>query len=473
MSVYAFGPYQLDAERLLLLESGEPVALGPKVVETLLALLEHPGETLAKTALLDRVWPEGYVEEANLAQNIYVLRKALRAHWAVDAIETVPRRGYRFREPVRLIEPVRSEPTHEIAALPARPRRVTWQRFAVATLAAALVLFAGGAADGVAHRTVVSPQLSAGGARLFAIGHYYWNQRTRDGVEKSVGYFEKVIASDPHNPSGYAALASADAIMGDYGYGTFAPKVYFNRATANARMALSLDANCGAAYAALGVIAMDLNRGAEALVDLKRAVALDPSDGPSREWYGIALLGKGRLPQALHELQRAADLDPLSVSTTAWLSSAAYFDHRYDEAIAYGRQTLDLSPQRGDVWESIGLSYEAQGNGARAIQAFTRLASSCSDCKPNAAALLAHLYARAHRFAAARAELAIAQAHASDVSLDNLVIALAALGERNRAIVWLHRSHDRSLLRMEIANDPRYAAVRSDLRFSEPEQGPA
>ena len=48
------------------------------------------------SALLDRIWPEGYVDEANLAQNVYVLRKVLRGRWDVEAIETIPRRGYRF-----------------------------------------------------------------------------------------------------------------------------------------------------------------------------------------------------------------------------------------------------------------------------------------------------------------------------------------------------------------------------------------
>ena len=79
MSLYQFGPFQLDAERLLLLDRGEPIAIGPKVVETLLALLEHPGELFAKNALLERIWPEGYVDEANLSQNIYVLRNTHRS----------------------------------------------------------------------------------------------------------------------------------------------------------------------------------------------------------------------------------------------------------------------------------------------------------------------------------------------------------------------------------------------------------
>ncbi len=101
MSLYHFGPFQLDAERLLLLDRGEPIPIGPKVVETLLALVEHPGELFAKSALLARIWPEGYVDEANLAQNIYVLRKTLRSRWNAEAIETIPRRGYRFIAPVQ------------------------------------------------------------------------------------------------------------------------------------------------------------------------------------------------------------------------------------------------------------------------------------------------------------------------------------------------------------------------------------
>ena len=71
-SIYAFGAYELDVARLLLRHRREPLALGPKVVETLLALVERAGEVVSKGELLERIWPEGFVEEANLAQNVYV-----------------------------------------------------------------------------------------------------------------------------------------------------------------------------------------------------------------------------------------------------------------------------------------------------------------------------------------------------------------------------------------------------------------
>ncbi|HEY4441429.1 MAG TPA: winged helix-turn-helix domain-containing protein, partial [Candidatus Elarobacter sp.] len=75
MSWYEFEGFRLDVEQLLLLRDGEPVALGPKVVETLLALVERHGELITKTAILDRVWPDAFVEESNLAQNVHVLRR--------------------------------------------------------------------------------------------------------------------------------------------------------------------------------------------------------------------------------------------------------------------------------------------------------------------------------------------------------------------------------------------------------------
>ena len=124
MKVYEVGPFQINAERLSLTCGGRSVALGRKAVETLLALTERPGEALAKDALLDRIWSEGFVEEANLTQNIYVLRKTFRAYGAPDPIETLPRYGYRLRAAVRLVGDV---PAH-------RPHRGVAAGFAAAAL---------------------------------------------------------------------------------------------------------------------------------------------------------------------------------------------------------------------------------------------------------------------------------------------------------------------------------------------------
>jgi DNA-binding winged helix-turn-helix (wHTH) protein/pimeloyl-ACP methyl ester carboxylesterase len=100
---YVFGVFRIDVtERVLLGEKG-PVSLTPKAFDLLLCLVENSGHVLAKDELMQQVWPDSFVEENNLAQNISTLRKALEAG-GEKFIETVPRRGYRFAAAVNEIE---------------------------------------------------------------------------------------------------------------------------------------------------------------------------------------------------------------------------------------------------------------------------------------------------------------------------------------------------------------------------------
>jgi len=111
---YEFGPFRLDPlKRLLRRDGGEVVSLPPKAFDTLLALIEKRGEILEKDALMQALWPDSFVEEANLTVKISQLRKALgeqpQEH---QYIVTVPGRGYRFVAEVRtLSENVVGEPS--------------------------------------------------------------------------------------------------------------------------------------------------------------------------------------------------------------------------------------------------------------------------------------------------------------------------------------------------------------------------
>jgi DNA-binding winged helix-turn-helix (wHTH) protein/pimeloyl-ACP methyl ester carboxylesterase len=113
-SFYAFGAFRLDAsERVLLGERGV-VPLTPKAFDTLLVLVENSGHVIGKEELMRRVWPDSFVEENNLAQNISMLRKALGEDGGGQKyIETVPKRGYRFAAPVREVKEVGEESAAE------------------------------------------------------------------------------------------------------------------------------------------------------------------------------------------------------------------------------------------------------------------------------------------------------------------------------------------------------------------------
>src|SRR6266511_3419701 len=96
--VFEFRPFTIDTVNRQLLRDGEVVPLKAKAVDTLLLLIENHGDVVEKDDLMQALWPDSFVEEANLTQNIYTLRKALGEG---DYIETIPRRGYRFVAPVR------------------------------------------------------------------------------------------------------------------------------------------------------------------------------------------------------------------------------------------------------------------------------------------------------------------------------------------------------------------------------------
>ena len=101
---YEFGPYQLDPNKRILTREGEGIQLTPKATEILIMLVKHAGQLVEKDELLKEVWPDTFVEEANLSQNIFMLRRAFGDDRAEPRyIETVARRGYRFLAAVKAV----------------------------------------------------------------------------------------------------------------------------------------------------------------------------------------------------------------------------------------------------------------------------------------------------------------------------------------------------------------------------------
>jgi Tol biopolymer transport system component/DNA-binding winged helix-turn-helix (wHTH) protein len=122
---FNFGNFTLDVEKRLLLRDGEPVPLTPKAFETLALLVRRSGRVVSKDELLGEIWPEAFVEESTIAQNVFTLRKALgQTHTGNQFIETVPKHGYRFVADVKAVdgatnagpETVRPGAAHEITA---------------------------------------------------------------------------------------------------------------------------------------------------------------------------------------------------------------------------------------------------------------------------------------------------------------------------------------------------------------------
>src|ERR1051325_4919764 len=112
--IYEFGAFRLNVKAKLFLKENKPVPLNPKTFELLAMLVQRSGHLIEKEELLRELWPDSFVEESNLTQNIYLLRKALGEDANGDAyIKTVPRHGYRFMAEVSEVHEDLKEPLAE------------------------------------------------------------------------------------------------------------------------------------------------------------------------------------------------------------------------------------------------------------------------------------------------------------------------------------------------------------------------
>ena len=157
--LYEFGPFRLDPAERKLLRGDYLIELTPKAFDTLVLLVRNSGHLLEKEKLMAALWPDSFVEEGSLSNNIFLLRRALGDDPAF--IETIPRRGYRFIGAVRQLPPTQPsrtekppdsirEPLHEVStgkdqsspivvAVPANARRFWRMVTVIAALAVAML----------------------------------------------------------------------------------------------------------------------------------------------------------------------------------------------------------------------------------------------------------------------------------------------------------------------------------------------
>jgi DNA-binding winged helix-turn-helix (wHTH) protein/TolB-like protein/Flp pilus assembly protein TadD len=201
---YEFGPFRLNATERLLQRGSDPVPLTPKVFDTLLVLVENSGHVLEKNELMQQLWPDSFVEESSLTQNISLLRRALSDLNNEDNyIETIPKRGYRFVASVQERNEIRNGNAYEIeqveiekpdntihiSSIPAIAQPRSFNRKYALALSAIVVA-----------------------AALIAFGYWY-RQRSRNGfAPRSVAVLPfKTIGTDSEND--LLGLGMADALI--------------------------------------------------------------------------------------------------------------------------------------------------------------------------------------------------------------------------------------------------------------------
>jgi DNA-binding winged helix-turn-helix (wHTH) protein/tetratricopeptide (TPR) repeat protein len=364
--LYAFGAFQLDTRRRRLSRDGAPLTLTPTAIEVLVHLVRNAGRVVTKDELLGAVWPGRVVEEANVKQAVFTLRKAFGAEGG-GLIATVPGRGYRFTADVRS----QSAEAAASAAAPSPPGRVSgrWRVGALLALAAIAV------ASLIAWQWRRHPAASPGRTVVLAD----FDNRTGDAVfDRTLTNLLRVDLSQ----SPFLNVVSEKQARQTLTLMTKPEDQPVTPALAEEICARNNgDAVVQGAIAALGarylvtLTATDCS-GVETIATGKEEVTGREAVAPAIDRLIAdvrARLGESRRSITRFNVplvsEQTASLDALEAYSEAkWL-----FDHgRLAEAIPLDRRAIDLDPRFSAAYANLGVIYVALYDERRSIENFSR-----------------------------------------------------------------------------------------------------
>jgi serine/threonine protein kinase/Tfp pilus assembly protein PilF len=207
-------------------------------------------------------------------------------------------------------------------------------------------------------------------------GRYQWNKRTREGLERSIGYFQEAVSIDPDFVRAHAGLADGYIVLADWGF--MLPKDGYARGKEIALRTIELDPTLGEAHASYAATLKLLDyRWEEAESEFQKAIELSPNYATGYQWYGELLMQLGRDEEAITMMKKALELDPLSLMINGTYASVLYYADRYDQSLAQCERTLELDDDFIFVLYLMHSIYVEKGMYEKAVQAAKRLLKTC------------------------------------------------------------------------------------------------
>jgi TolB-like protein/DNA-binding winged helix-turn-helix (wHTH) protein/Tfp pilus assembly protein PilF len=298
-------------------------------------------------------------------------------------------------------------------------------------------------------------------------GRYYWSKDTADGHAKAMEHFRKAIDLDSSFALAHSGLADTYILLGSDGF--MPMRDAYPLARTAALKALALNDELGEAHNSMAAINADYYWDwVEADRHFKRAIDLNPSYETALSFYSFNLACMGRIEDALTLARRAQRLDPVSAGAQMNVGVILHFARRYDDAVVAIKETLDLDPDFGPAYVTLGRIYVAKGMPDRAVAELER-ARALMGRRPDVLTPYAYALARAGRQREARTMLDELREIAKPRAPAPVRVALVhiALGETDRAFEWLEKAMEARDWQMGLLNvEPAFDPLRSDRRFA-------
>ncbi len=294
---------------------------------------------------------------------------------------------------------------------------------------------------------------------FYLLGRYYWNKRTKEGLQLSIGYFEQAIKLDENYALAYAGLSDAYFVSGDWLF--ISPDTAFQKAREFAQKAILLDNTIAEAYTTLAGLTRN-NKEAESI--FITALELNPNYATSHHWYANLLSDMGRFDEAQIQINQALRLDPSSAIINFTCALIYYYKEDYDKALFQLKETLKLDPEiNPSIKNQMFLCYIQKGLIIEAIDAYKGvIANDSSLVSYNNHAQ--KIYENAGTYALLNFIISLELSNPNKPPWD-LAIMYALSGNNQKALEVLEYMVNANVRFNSMKVEPAFKSLRADPRF--------
>jgi adenylate cyclase len=271
---------------------------------------------------------------------------------------------------------------------------------------------------------------------LYLRGRYYWNKRTKEDLEKAIGYFDEAIQKDPNYALAHAGMADCYTLMGRHLY--LPRKEAYSKARDHANRALELNDNLAEAHTSLAAVLTiydwdwDTAEG-----HFRQAIHLNPNYAAAHYWHSVLLQTMGSLQESVTAAEKAQALDPLSPVIGMGVVQAYFFSEQYDKAIDECHRYLEMNPREVVAQDYLVHLHVQNELFEKAAEEAARLVE-ISERKAETTAHLAYVYAASGKTQEAKKvfETSLAESRLRYSNPTIFITVYSILGDQDSAFRW-------------------------------------